>query len=303
MKSLLVTRNYLANADAIIFMFSYPKILNMQEEAMDEGMKNFEASLSRYLQEDRVRAKFGGIKHKLELHILGLINCAEELLSGLQQKLSENEHMIDESTQAFKAATDRKAEALKAHTEKIHKRSEDMKKRVNAAKAALRDAENKKVNIIQRLNKARDELKSKIHSAITRKYDEILALVPDFVKNMKTNHTITLTNTLLGKLPFMNNGNKEIEALADEIAGSLRKLFEREMVSWTKGPLKKLITDFTDDLRKKLEHDLESFYQSIDDFTNCRTSHRNTRSEFAEEFTLRRRHIDNTSHRLGTLEL
>lgn len=59
---------------------------------------------------------------------------------------------------------------------------------------------------------------------------------------MKTNHKITLTKTLLGKLPFMNNGNKEIEALADEIAGSLRKLFEREMVSWTKGPLLIMLT-------------------------------------------------------------
>lgn len=232
-----ITMNYLKNADAIIFMFSFPKILSIQEQATintlsafnkyiffvvnkmdqaikdsnrtkiisyahskldsqtelgrdgvffvsalnaletgnDVGMTEFESALSEYLSRYKARAKFGSVSDKLLSMIDGLLRTARELITKLENDLSANEQTISENMEALKAAQGKKAEALRIHTEKVRKERESIKKRVNEAKASLRAAENQKVQIISRVDSARDELYATIQSAMSKNITRYLA--------------------------------------------------------------------------------------------------------------------------------
>ena len=325
-----VTRDYLKNADAIIFLFTQDKILGMDERKTvaalkishndmffvinkmdnvkrekdradlikharkklapltkwgengvffvsalnalesgnDEGMKEFEAALSDYLMNQKVNGKFESVRSELGKVIESLIHNISESIKFLNGELGDNEKNLEDSRHGLKAAREKRASELREHTERIRKRNEDMKRKVYEAKSNLRRAENEMINIKQRLDNAREELYSSIQTAMSRKYDQLLGRVPDYVKNMKTKSTITATSSILSTLTFgfIESSKREKEALAKEVVNNLKSLFEQEMLSWAKNDLRKMLEDFITRLREELKRDLESFYKSLDDF-------------------------------------
>ena len=325
-----VTRDYLKEADAIIFLFTQDKILGMDERKIvaalkvahddmffvinkmdnvkrekdradliaharkklspltcwgdkgiffvsalnaleshnDEGMKEFEAALSDYLVDKKVSAKFGSVSKELVQWISSLIMSTEERINTLRTELDDNEKNLEDSRRGLSAAREKRKSELLEHTERIRKRNEEMKRKVSEAKSNLRRAENERVNITQRLDNARNELYSSVQIAMSRKYDQLLERVPDYVKNMKTRSTITATSALISTVTFgfVDSSEKEKKALAKEVVDNLKGFFEAEMLSWAKKDLRKMIEDFITQLRNELKQDLENFYRIIDDF-------------------------------------
>lgn len=289
-----VTEEYLDQADAILFVFKCPQVggksemeyvenqiktrghkdiffvcnginLVLPEEERPDFIEYYKDMLKSQtaLGEDGIYFvnALGALKSKKErdsekLKDTGMIEFESALSEYLRNNKGKTKllQVIDPSLSYIKVL---RKQHIASYISLLNQNFADLQKRISDAMPKLKNAEDKKDIVEQKIEFAMEELKKIVMDAVDVKYGSIIANIPSAIDKMELDNHMTAN-------PFKQKEKKA--ALENEVIFKLDSYVYSEMSAWIKLELNKLIEEFVTKLQKDIGSDIDKFYVNLDEF-------------------------------------
>lgn len=191
-----------------------------EEQVERSGILHLERRLAEFLTTDRGRVK--------------LLRPARELIYGLREA---------------------KSEVIPQKLAMLNMGLEELQSRYEQVKPGLKDAEERRRQIVEGINQQRELLKREVFIATSSQLRELAKAIPDWAERYQTKTTFSVLKL---------SSKPQIEAIAAEVGTYLAERIEQEQERWQAEVLEPLLAKWMEELEERMRGRVAEFLASLD---------------------------------------
>lgn len=288
-----VTEEYLNQADAILFVFRCPKIAGASEmdyitdQIHARGYKDIFFicnAINQVPEEEQARLiRFGNKKLApltalaengiFYVDALGALKAKElkdnvslkrtgmpEFESALSEYLRNNRgtaKLMQIITPCESFIDVLKTQHIESFIALLDQDMTILERKIKDAIPNLNLAEKNKDIVVRKIDLAMQDLQKDIKTSMSTQYSTVISKIQKYVDDMDLENHMTAN-------PFKQK--KQKDALENEVITKLNQFVQKEMGTWIKTDLKKLIDSDIDKIQHDIGKDIDIFYEKLDEF-------------------------------------